>query len=138
MFLKYEVLRISHPNLAFSKIELDRDGTYPCLHITCVDEDLRTTPISIDLVPSKPLCDPITLPHHDFLPIPRTQLPYQNIKSQIKSLFSNERNTPKLFTDMEKFGTVYSPVENALIKALPAQVREGYRLAKAFRIVRII
>ena len=103
MFLKYEVLRISHPNLAFSKIELDRDGTYPCLHIMWVDE-----------------------------------LPYQNIKSRIKSLFSNERNTPKLFTDMEKFGTVYSPVENALIKALPAQVREGYRLAKAFRIVRII
>ena len=106
------------------------------------DDELRTTPISVDLVLSNPLNQPVNLPHHNFLPVSRKQLRddkyMSNFKEKTTQHNSLDIKSPKLFTEQESDEIVYSQVENGLITALPAHVREGYGLAKAFRITPIM
>ena len=118
-----------------------------------LDEELLNTRISIDLVRATALETTVILPHHKFLPVTREQHPDNTGTGQHESL--NDRDTkkvshrdrstiiskssPRLYTEVASDArTVFSQVENALIKALPSYVIEGYRLAKAVRIVYVI
>ena len=70
-----ELTNTHHPRLALEHMNLCISGNYPCLYITWVDVHLRNTRISVDLVPAWSLAYPVTLPHHNFLPVPREQQP---------------------------------------------------------------
>ena len=140
-----------HPNLAIQSMNLNTRGRFPCLYITWVDAELRNTHISIDLIQAIPLQQQVTLPHHNFLPVPRVQQPGNGDVRQHTSLQgcdmapSNDDDMPSiqsvklpgLFSEGTNT-TVFSQVENGLITALPIHVFEGYRLAKAFRISLVI
>ena len=107
-----------------------------------MSEGFQVTHISIDLVPSTPVTRRVTLPHHNFLPVPRKQRPDSEVSRSGPS--SQTRHGPtsskqdsvsmraSLYTDVMD-QTVFSQVENGLIKALPRHIVEGYRLSKAMR-----
>ena len=150
--------KMDYPRLALERMNLNTEGSYPCLHITWVDEHLRNTHISIDLVPSQHLDAPDTLPPHNFLSLSREERPDEGDATQRRSSQGNDtkrldhkfvsslsaKNGPRLFNEPRKDSiwfrpaTVFSKFENALIKALPPHIIEGYRLAKAIRITHVI
>ena len=154
--LKAAVLKMTnthHPSLALKRMNLSTRGSFPCLYITWVDEHLRSTLISIDLVFAEPLDKPVTLPHHNFLPVPREHQPYYNDATQHVSYpgsdtsivahddlsINTTKQKPRLFVEPDGADIiVFSLVENGLIKALPSHIIEGYRLAKAVRVVHVI
>ena len=119
-----------HPYFAIESMQLHVTRLYPCLCIVWVDEEFRSTPISIDLVPATALVKPVTLPHHNFLPVTREHKPA--ISSLIPCKLS-----PCLLSE-SRGRIIFSLVENGLIKSLPKYIVEGYRLAKAIRILQII
>ena len=151
-----------HPGFVLSSMFLDAD-IIPCLRIAWLGQETpHYTEISIDLIDSAPLNKHVTLPRHNFLPVPREQQPDERTSThpyQLRSRPNREpepgkkseqrqqnssvsepmctTTIPRLYVD--EFGnTVFSQVENALIKALPLYVREGYRLAKAIRITHVL
>ena len=139
-----------HSRLAMNSMTLNLHGYYPCLYISWVDEEFRNTNISIDLIPVVPLQLPVRLPHHNFLPVPPDHQPNYRDSTQ-RIYFQNQdieivdheeksatNNVPSLFSEALRSRIVFSHVENGLIKALPSYIIEGYRLAKAVRIVQVI
>ena len=214
----YKMRNMHHPRLALENIGINpATGTYGYMTVTWEDEQFQNTNISIDLVLAKPLRRVELLPHHNFLPVSRTQTPGMLVMLQHESgvtkipptilrcykpaiyqpnprfvvllereqypddggtstsqreasqsrdtervnqsyrATSTTEKAPRLYTDMSnryavpRHGIdtnkplgcqperiVYSQIENGLIKSLPSHVIEGYRLAKAFRIVHAI
>ena len=134
---------IHHCRLATKTMEADSRGSFPCIYITWIDEKLRSMPISIDIVIAQPIDFEYTLPHHNFLPVPREQQPDDRNPSK-RNLSQDADNNdvplctlPCLFSD--NYGQpVFSQIENALIRSLPSHVLDGYRLAKAVRILHVI
>ena len=151
-----------HPRLSLESMNILTVGRlYPCLYITWVDEHLRNTHISIDLVLANPLGKPVTLPHHNFLPLPRQQQPgpgddgdsylYKSQQHRYTKILAHHHDMPgiareripRLFSELyapfyNDRETVFSPVENCVILFLPSYIFEGYRLSKAFRITHVI
>ena len=135
-----ELIKVNnHPKLSLKSIQLTFDR-YICLYVDYVDEIMRNTHISIDLVVATDLKKKVFLPHHNFLPLPRKQTVYKGDKAHSVESHEDGSTGPKLFSHWESrsWEIVFSQVENKLLLKLPAFVLEGYRLAKAFRIFRII
>ena len=120
--------RAYHLRLSIDSLTVNCRGFYPCLNIEWVDEELRNTNISIDLILVVPLRLPVSLPHHNFLPVPRDHQPNDGVSPQRVSLQNQDteivdhgegsttktKNVPRLFTELRELRTsdiVFSQIE---------------------------
>ena len=131
-----------HPHLALKSMKLETmSRKYPCLYIAWVEKDFLHTHISIDLVPVIELTTSVNLPCHNYLPVKQNCQSDSEVASG--QLSENETkhchplfSTQSILTTVPE--TVFSLIENELMKHLQKHMLEGYRVAKSVRIVQVI
>ena len=116
----------SHQNLVMRTIHFDyKHRKYPRLSVNWVCEEYLDMRINIDSVPARISPKKIPLPQHKYLTHPHatpTSSPPYTAYQEIT-----------VYDDI-----VYSPIENDLLRNLPNHIQEGYRFAKAIRLVVVL
>ena len=124
---------------------------YPCLCIAWAGQVYKDMAISIDIVPVYPTRQSTGSVSHfeKHVNLPHSTEQQQDVSSEYQHMVGSDsmkkqdlamtKQTPNVYKHLYKSNPlVVSELENHIILSVPEYIRQGYRLAKAIRIARLL